>query len=305
MKTRNEKTPTGWLLAASLIAFVAVAVGGRWVLSRGFAALFDFWNINAENAHRAPAWARFIYAWHGSVVTVILSAATLALTVGLRKLWRLKRDGSRFTAKKFILPTMVGISAALFVALISLLPDSSRLAWPLSAPRFSASVVPLCAVNLFATLAGEAFTKRVLYDGVRGRWGDIWAAVVASLAFLVANVAWPINVVSALNVLLVGALCYVVYARFGLWASVGLRWGWGVGVAFLLGFGGGNAAIYRLYGVSETLLTGGDAGPMAGLWATLLICAGIAYLVLPRQVRSIRGNTDTTRASKRYNFKHM
>jgi len=43
---------------------------------------------------------------------------------------------------------------------------------------------------------------------------------------------------------------------------------------FLLGFGGGDTAIYRLYGVSEALLTGGDAGLMHGLWTTMAL-AGV------------------------------
>ena len=74
-----------------------------------------------------------------------------------------------------------------------------------------------------------------------------------------------------MNALLLGIAGCLLYARHGLWTSVGFRWGWGFATAFLLGFGGGDGAVYRLYGVSEALLTGGDAGPMHGLWVTLLL----------------------------------
>ena len=79
--------------------------------------------------------------------------------------------------------------------------------------------------------------------------------------------------ISGVNVALMGLLCAVIYPRFGLWATVALRWGWGFATVFLWG------RVYRLYGVSETLLTGGDAGLVYGLWLTAaLVILNIIFL---------------------------
>ena len=49
--------------------------------------------------------------------------------------------------------------------------------------------------------------------------------------------------------------------------------------SIMSGFGGAGASVYRLYGVSEILMTGGDGGPSYGLWTTLLFAGGIAMAV--------------------------
>ena len=59
---------------------------------------------------------------------------------------------------------------------------------------------------------------------------------------------------------------------------MGLRWGWSFATVFLLGFGGGEASLLRFYGVSETLLTGGDAGPVYGLYLTIILALALVWL---------------------------
>ena len=83
--------------------------------------------------------------------------------------------------------------------------------------------------------------------------------------------------ISALNVLLMGWLCCLLYERRGLWSAVFFRWAWSTVNVFVLGFGGQSASVYRLYGVSEVLMTGGDAGPAYGLWTTLLLTGVIVW----------------------------
>ena len=281
---------TGWLLAISLFCYVLLNLGGRMGLTALFNTLLNAWNINAQNAWRAPGWARWIYAWHASLSTLALSIALIAAAWPLRRLWGLP-GAPRSPWKRAIWGLAGGMGCALLIAVLSLLPDSSRLEWPLSAPRLSMSLAALGLVSLVEVAAGEVFGKRVIFDGLAARLGRIWAAAAVVVGFFLFNGGLSGNVLSGVNVLLLGVVGCVFYARWGLWTSALFRWGWGTANALLLGFGGGDAAVYRMFGVSERLLTGGDGGPMYGLWATLLLAAAMALpIVMSRRER--RGKRD-------------
>ena len=133
---------------------------------------------------------------------------------------------------------------------------------------------------LISTYAEELFTKRVLLDGIDGRWGRAWANVISTAAFFLIAGGYAGNAMSAVNVALLGWLCCGLYRRKGLWASVGLRFGWTLATVLLMGFGGGEASVWRFYGVSENLFTGGDAGFVYGLYMTFALAAGIACIEL-------------------------
>lgn len=261
---------TGWLLAVSLFGYALVALATRYGLVRAFGALFEVWGIDATNVHRAPAWARALYVWHGSMATLAFAGLTLLLASWLRKLWRLEGPALSRPSGGLWKATMVGILGPLIVAALCLIPDSVRPEWPLTAPRFTWTLPVMAVVSLISTVAEEAFTKRVLYDALRSRWNQVLAVMaVCAVSCLTGGIGG--SVIGAINVVLLGwALC-ALYARHGFWTEVGFRWGWSLANVFLLGFGGGDTAVYRLYGVSEGLLTGGDAGPMHGLYVTLLL----------------------------------
>lgn len=276
---------TGWLVAISLLGWAALALAFRYALMRAFGALFDAWGINASNAARAPAWARQIYVWHGSVASAVFALALLMLSAWLRRLWLPGAEPLRFSGRALALSALAGVGLALAWAIICLLPDSMRFEWPLSSPMLSARLIPLCAVSLLGILAEEAFCKRALYDGIAARWGRAWATASACAALWLMNGLRGSSAVSAVNVLLTGLVSCLLYARAGLWASAGFRWGWSVTTVFLLGFGGGADAVYRLYGVSEALMTGGDAGPAYGLWCALLLAAMAGWLAVKARRR--------------------
>ena len=354
----------GWLLAVSLLCYVFVALGLRLALAAGFGRLFLAWGVDASTASLAPAWARWVYRWHGTVASALTALALVALSLGLRRLWQgpsskrkealseypkgsdsRRRDaingvrgrqlcrpygsnhgqdglglsGSSLCAarspKAFPLRgrcrgaavtdevsqaspasracfhfALLGLALALFPLLLGLIPDSIRPEWPLTAPRFTLALIPLCAVLLLSTLAEELFTKAVLYDGAKARWGIGWAVAIAYAAFFLVQSGWAASAVGAVNGLLMALLACAAYERFGLWASVGLRFGQSVATVFLFGFGGKEASVYRFYGVSEVLLTGGDAGPVYGLWTTLLL-AGALLALGWRQLKKLMGKT--------------
>ena len=287
---------TGWLLAASLFACAVVALATRYGLVRAFGALFAAWGIDATNAHLAPAWAQALYRWHGSIATLLYAAALLALARWLRRLWVGKGKPVPFSGRHLLNSSLAGLSAALLVAALCLLPDSLRPQWPLTAPRLTWALVPLLLLSLLVALGEEAVLKRALFDGLRARWSDLWAAAVVVAVFFVMNGGYAAGIVGAVNVLLLGIVGCLLYARWGLWAAAGFRWAWSAANRFLLGFGGGDSAVYRFYAVSETPLTGGDAGPVCGLWTTLLLAGLIAALW--RYGRNTRRTPETTRTSK-------
>ena len=276
----------GWLLALSLAAYLALSLAVRAGLGAAYTALFDAWRINADNAHLAPAWARLVYAWHGSSVTALAAVAALCLSQLLIRLWSVSQNRPKSAFGGFALAGLTGLLAAAMLAALCLLPDSMRLEWPLSRPHFDGAQPVLLLLSLLGVLAEEVFLRRVLQDGLRGRWGEGLATACAAMAFVLVG-GWPGSLLGALNALLLGLVCGWVYARGGLWHTVGFRWGWSVANVFLLGFGGGSHAVYRLYGVSERWLTGGDAGLTAGLWATLALCAALAWLGRERIRRTL------------------
>ncbi len=272
---------TGWLLAVSLVCCAAATVGLRLALGAGFGALFRAWGVDASIVARAPGWARLIYRWHGSAVTLLSALALLGLCRWLRTRWMGSGSPLAATGEKragaFARFALLGLGAAAALLLLGLLPDSLRA--ERAAPRLTPALPALLAVALVSALAEEVFTKGVLYDGLSRRWGAAWATTLSTAVFFLIAGGLAGNAVSAANVLLMGLMLCALHRRRGLWACAGLRFGWTAATVFLLGFGGGEASVWRFYGVSEGLLTGGDAGPAFGLYLTAALLGGIAWLL--------------------------
>ena len=277
----------GWLLALSLLAYIGLSAAVRAGLLAVFGALFSAWGIDGQSVSRAPRWAQTLYAWHGSLVTAMGAVAALILCRFLKRLWSVTAQNRRFPVLTFGRAALAGLAMALLIAALCLLPDSMRPEWPLSRPRGDAALPALCLLSLLSAVPEEVFTRRVIQDGLRSRWGEGWAALCSAVSLLLIG-AWPGSVPATVNTLLLGLACALLHARFGLWSAVGFRWAWSVANVFLLGFGGGSHAVYRLYGVSERALTGGEAGFIGGLWATLAFSALIAVLCRERIAEAIR-----------------
>lgn len=286
LRDRQGRLRTIWLLLISLLSRAVVALTFRYGLVRAMGSLFSAWGIDADTAHLAPTWAQILYSWHATAANALFSAALLCLCRSLRRLWGNTSAQPARCGRTFVTSALTGAIAALLAAAACLIPDSDRLEWPLNAPRLSWTTALLCALSLFAIIAEETFTKRVLQDGLAKRRGEKIAMAVVCAVFWGLERGWTVGWVGAVNTLLLGAVGCLMYRSCGLWACIGFRWGWTFVNGTLLGVGG-SASVYRLYGVSETLLTGGDAGPMAGLWATLALCAMCAVLWIPAKSRPL------------------
>ena len=270
------RTAPPWLrplLAMLVYALATVAV--RLGLGAGLRALLSAWNVNAETVSRAPGWARALYVWQGSLVTLAVCTVSVALALFAFRA-QLPVPKLRPTAVGWL----VGTGAALGSAALFLLTDSLRSEWVL--PRLSPGLALLWLLSLLTALSEELFTKGVLLESVKRSWGT----ALAALAFFLTHGGTSGTVISGVNVALMGLAFALIYLRFGLWADVALRWGWSFATVFLLGQGGGSWSVWRLYGVSETLLTGGDAGFVYGLWLTLLLVAVPSVIFLPRKKRA-------------------
>ena len=259
---------------AAVAGFFLVTVGVRLGLGALLRALLAAWNLRPDTVARAPGWARTLYGWQGSIVTLIVDAAAMLYAVGVCKA-RLPRPDIKKAASHWA----AGVALALVSAAVFLITDSLRLQWPLNRPRLTPGLLPLWALILLTTLAEELFTKGVVYDRVKRRWGAVWAVIASTALFFLTNGGYSGTWISAVNVALMGAYCALCHDRFGLWAPVGFRWGWSFAAMFLLGQGGGDRAVYRLYGVSETLLTGGDAGLVYGLWVTAALALVVGIMM--------------------------
>lgn len=265
-----------WLIGAIIICR-GVSYGLRLGLNRAFGALFAAWQVNGENILKAPVWARMIYSFHGILITVAACGAMAATAMLLRKKRLGKAPLDPGALRRGIVPGLWGAVLALGSAALFVIMDSMRLEWPLSAPKFSVSLLVMLPVTILTAWAEEYFTKRLVFDGVQRQMGKRWACGFSALIFFLFNGGLEGNGISGLNVLLMGLVTCAWYDRRGLWAAVLFRGLWSYCALFIAGFGATSAAqsVYSLYRVSETAFTGGDGGMIYGWWMTVVMVFGL------------------------------
>ena len=272
--TRRRLRDIAWLrLLAKITVCAVLSVALRLGLGFALQRLFAAWNLSMDTLPRAPGWARVFYLWHGSLISLVVSAFIVALILG-----PLRVPLPRPHVKETGLWWLAGTGVALILALAFLLSDSLRLDRPITAPKLTFGLLALWLLSLLTAMSEDLFLRSLLQDGIPSPWGIL----AASIAFFLMNGGYSGTVISGVNVALLGAVCGLIYARRGLWADVAFRWGWGFASVFLLGQGGGAHSVYRLYGVSEALLTGGDVGFVYGLGLTVALLALGATMLLKR-----------------------
>lgn len=269
---------TGWMLALVLVVFYGIRLAMRMGLNAGFASLFAAWGVNASTVFRAPRWAQVFFAWHGSVITVIISICMLVVSIVLRKIW-LKERLCAGKASRGGMLLLIGAAFSVISAVLFLIMDSMRLEWPLIRPNLSFSQPILLLILMLSAISEEAFNKKVLFDGVKTGRGNAAAIAVSTIVFFLDSAGYAGNGLSAVNVLLMGILCCCIYMRYGMLASAGFRCGCSFGASMLMGFGSSAAnSVYRVYHVSDGWFTGGAGGPVYGLWQTIALLAALMLM---------------------------
>lgn len=274
----NGAVRTFWLLSATLIAFSAASLGLRLSANALFDKIFDIWGVNIQTVMRAPEWARTIYVWHGSMVTVIVSLLMIAVALLLRRMWLKNRLSTGKISWGAIL-LLAGVCFAIFSIALFLLFDSTRLERPLNQPEFAISQPILLIIMLISAVSEEIFNKTVVLDGIKSRWGYFAAVVISVAIFFCDSAGYGGNICCAINVILLGCLCACLYMRLGVWASAGLRCGFSFGTSILMGFGSGQTeSVYQVYHVSDGWLTGGTGGMIYGFYMTLCLSFALIFL---------------------------
>lgn len=265
-----------WLIGA-IIIYRGVGYGLRLGLNRAFGTLFAAWQVDGESILKAPVWARWIYSFHGILITVVACAGMAAAAMLLRKKWLGKATSDPGALRRGIVPGLWGAALALGSATLFVAMDSMRLEWPLSAPKFSIGLLVMLPVTILTAWAEEWFTKGLVFDGVHRQMGKGWACGLSTVVFFLFNGGLEGNGNSGLNVLIMGLVTCAWYDRRGLWAAVLFRGLWSYCALFIAGFGATSAAqsVYSLYRVSEVAFTGGDGGMIYGWWMTAAMVVGL------------------------------
>ena len=282
-----------WTLALGCTAYLAWASAAAWGLTRAFQALFAAWGLTEGNLRLAPGWARFLVGNYGSIVSLVSSLGTMALSALLLRM--LGKRQIRPKAGDAALGAGIGLAVVLVSAGLFRLTDSMRLTHGLAAARLSGEMLALLPAYLAAAWAEEMFNRAFVFaalsEETRARYGG-WPACAVSAALLwLTTGALNYGAVGSINMLLTGCLCARLHQRGRAGLSAGMRFAWSYAAVALVSFPGGNAAnapLLRLYHVSEALLTGGDRGLICGLWMTALLAGGLTILVY--RERKTRGN---------------
>jgi membrane protease YdiL (CAAX protease family) len=201
--------------------------------------------------------------------------------------WTLDADGLRAGAVGFAL------GAVLIVAAVGILAVAGSVRWVAeggSGAEYAAALARSLGFFLVAAAAEETLFRgygfQALVEAV-GPWGGTAAASLAFAAVHSGNPAF--GAVGFANIFVAGVLLSVVYLRTrSLWAATGVHLGWNWAMAALHFPVSGLGQAMPLYAVREHgagWWTGGAFGPEAGLPATLVLLAGIAWALRTRRLR--------------------
>lgn len=294
-----------WKLLAAYGAYALWAWAAAYLLSWGFGALFEAWNLNVQTVELAPGWAQALFAHYGRLISLITSAGTLALSFALLRLFARGRPG-RLRAAHFAMGALAGAACVALGAGLFLLMDSMR---PYARGfSLNAGLVWMLAVYLLAALAEERFVRDLTMRVAALHAKRAWAYVASCAMFMAVTGGYALAPLGVVNMLLFALVCARLSATGRAGLSVGLRFAWSWASASAFAFPGADVLEQpgmRLYAVSENWLTGGGDGLICGAWTTLFLLAAAAWLLVPplRRRRQARfpenANTDANAPRKR------
>ncbi|MGX8706755.1 MAG: hypothetical protein ACSW8J_09265, partial [bacterium] len=107
-------------LVKALLVWAVSSIVIPLALGAAFSALFTLWNVNVDTAARAPGWARLLYQWHGSIITLISAGLLAALCA---KVFHIKIT---LPCKRNLLDGGLGFGLAIALIALFTLTDSLR-----------------------------------------------------------------------------------------------------------------------------------------------------------------------------------
>ena len=268
----------GWRAAAALTACLGWNILARAFFTWLFALLFDAWGVNSLNLGIAPAWVRAAVNGYPYAVSLLVNLpAALVFSLLFRSM-----PGARPTSVCAAFGAL-GVGAVIAPGVIFLLADSMRLVRPV--PEFHWPIAASLPICIIAAWAEHALSRGYVQGVMRRSHGKLMSYAASATAFLILTGAWNLGWLGFVNMLLMSVLLSAVTERFGHCSAIALRAGWSWAANSLLGFSGGEIALFSLYPVSEILITGGSGGLVNGLFTTALLSVGI-WLMLQNELRA-------------------
>lgn len=270
----------GWRMAIGIAAGAGTLFGVRLLLGYAFGVLFKVWGLTADNLIYAPYFARQITVWHADFTYIAAYTSSILIGVWLAKRWTQPAPND---SRMIVFAAIAGAACGGALTFIALVFDSMRLEWPLGEPSFSPKLISGIVVLILGCLCNEVLGKRLVFDPLRERFGRL----AAYLAAVACSVFADPTLQEMPNSILLGLIGCLVYERGGLLASAALQAGWMIWTNLVFAWpDAGSACIYRMYEVSESWLTGGNAGAEAGIGCTVFWII-IAAILLRKELRGM------------------
>ena len=233
--------------------------------------------------------------------------ASLSTLLGLF-LWVRVKEGRRFSSigfrpgrdwVKVLLGFVIGaalMSIGVLLGLMTGIYQNGRSTHSLSGSAALVALVPLVLLFVLQGTNEEAITRGYMLQ-MGARQVPAWVAIIgSSLIFTLIHTFKPLTV---LNIMLYAVFaCLVALQQGSLWLIAGIHAGWNYFQGNFFGLpvsGIGEATSFFTIGPTagaSTLLSGGDFGLEAGLFATLVL--GGATLVAYLRLRSTRRSAATS-----------
>ncbi|MBA4160240.1 MAG: CPBP family intramembrane metalloprotease [Gemmatimonadetes bacterium] len=286
---QREVEPSEW---GQWIFFNEKRLRSGWRIALFFALLAVFVIVGQLMVSLLPPETTF---W---VIPGLLLVATL--TAGLILLVRL--DGRPAGALGFAVTRTAGretgwgllLGGGLLGAAVLLLFVTGSAYWVSDTGTATEYLAALVGSFLFFAVAAafeealfRGYPFQVLVEGI-GTWP---AVLLSSAVFSWAHAQNPeITVLAFVNIFLAGVLLALAYLRTrSLWFATAVHLGWNWAMAFLLdfpvsGLTGFDTPLYSGVAEGAEWWTGGGFGPEAGLSGTLVLLAGIGWLLRTKRL---------------------
>jgi len=253
-------------------AVILYALGGSG-LSWGCAWLYDAcmetWGVTQGNVHLAPWWILTIVYGYPAIAALVQLIWVIALCGAGRRLAKMPSAGAA-GMKKTGYGLLIGALIAVLWAGCLLLTDDLRMGRPLSMPYISGGLWGVLMGIILEAVGREWFFRGFLYRAIRRQ--GLAVAVCALVCGAIHGISGQGGWIYWTNVCLLSAILCRLCAKSGsIWPGIGLRVTLFVLLECVMGVSGSVYGLYEIYFVSRSWLSGGNAGPMAGLWMTALL----------------------------------
>ena len=267
-------------LLIAVAAWYAFTLASVYGISALLLRLLSSWGVTYANLPQCPIWIQYLVTYQTGIYSAVAAMITIAVSALLLRNIKSK-PGALRTAAGFA----AGIAVSALFAAIFLATDSMR-PYTFSA-GFSAHTFISLAMLTLTSLAEAALAFGYIRLSAEKRGGKAAGYLCAVIMFCIMNTFSTAGAMGTVNLVFIALLMCLISEKSGILPAAALRTGFLWCSTAVIGFTGAETAVFRLYPVSETLLTGGQRGLMHGL-AFTIICAIPPLILLIRHIKSSR-----------------